>query len=71
MELVSQVDEKLEYQTEQLNNSSSLLKRLTQLEEDVHRSTPPITGSIDATAVIKSATMPPSHIAALRHILPS
>ena len=29
-----------------------------------HRSTPPITGSIDATAEIASATMPPSHIAA-------
>ncbi len=29
-----------------------------------HRSTPPMTGSIDATAEIASATMPPSHIAA-------
>ena len=29
-----------------------------------HRSTPPITGSMLATAVIKSATIPPSHIAA-------
>ena len=29
-----------------------------------HLSTPPITGSIDATAAIASATMPPSHIAA-------
>ena len=29
-----------------------------------HLSTPPITGSIDATAAIASATIPPSHIAA-------
>ena len=31
---------------------------------DRHRSTPPITGSMLATAVIRSATMPPSDIAA-------
>lgn len=30
-----------------------------------HRSTPPITGSMDATATITSATWPPSHIAAM------
>lgn len=30
-----------------------------------HRSTPPITGSMDATATMTSATMPPSHIAAM------
>ena len=29
-----------------------------------HRSTPPMTGSIDATAEMTSAIMPPSHIAA-------
>ena len=29
-----------------------------------HLSTPPITGSIDATAEMASATMPPSHMAA-------
>lgn len=31
----------------------------------VHRSTPPITGSMDATATMTSATWPPSHIAAM------
>lgn len=30
-----------------------------------HRSTPPITGSMDATATMTSATWPPSHIAAM------
>ncbi len=30
-----------------------------------HRSTPPITGSMDATATMTSATWPPSHIAAI------
>ena len=43
---------------------AGLIWPLAQLEEDTHRSTPPITGSIDATAVMASATMPPSHMAA-------
>ena len=37
---------------------------LAEPEKNAQLSTPPITGSIDATAVIASATMPPSHIAA-------
>src|SRR6185295_19658751 len=47
-----------------VDRRARLVGSLTQLEEDAHLSTPPITGSSEATAAIASATMPPSHIAA-------
>ena len=49
-----------------MDRRAGLVGPLAEFQErHAHQlSTPPITGSIDATAVIASATMPPSHIAA-------